>query len=220
MPGGEDSLLLSGLQHFAFCRRQWALIHVEQLWEENLLTTQGMLMHERAHDGPDETRGDLLTVRGLAIRSGELGIHGVCDVVEFHRDEAQGVPLHGRTGRFRVVPVEYKRGRPKEHSADALQLCAQALCLEEMLVCDIPLGYLYYGETRRRTEVLFDQALRDEVRKMVAEMRDCFRRGHTPRVKYSKACGACSLAEVCVPSIRKNTSAKDYMQAAFEEETP
>lgn len=129
---------LSALQHFVFCRRQWALIHLEQQWAENTRTAEGELMHRRAHDEKQiEKRGDLLLWRGLHVRSERLGLSGLCDVVEFHQDP-QGIPLPGYDGLWQPYPVEYKRGRPKPHDADQLQLCAQALCLEEMLLCAIP----------------------------------------------------------------------------------
>lgn len=131
----EDYLQLSGLQHFAFCRRQWALIHIEAQWAENLRTVDGHLMHENVHNQEfRESRGDRLIVRGLAIHSARLGISGQCDMVEFRQDPA-GVPLRGREGLWLPYPVEFKRGKPKEDDADELQLCAQAMCLEEMLCC-------------------------------------------------------------------------------------
>ena len=136
----EDWLQLSGLQHFAFCRRQWALIHIEDQWAENFRTVDGSLMHENAHDqGFRESRGDVLIVRGLAVHSAQLGISGQCDVVEFHQDP-DGISLQGREGTWRPYPIEYKRGKPKDGPADALQLCAQAMCLEEMLCCAIQEG--------------------------------------------------------------------------------
>jgi len=126
----EEYLQLSGLQHFAFCRRQWALIHIEDQWAENFRTVDGHIMHEHVHDqGSRESRGDRLIVRGLSVHSAQLGISGQCDAVEFHRNP-DGVALRGREGLWLPYPVEYKRGKPKEHSADELQLCAQAMCLE------------------------------------------------------------------------------------------
>lgn len=134
----DDCLQLSGIQHFSFCRRQWALIHLEQQWAENLRTVEGDLLHERAHDeGFAEKRRDIRTVRGLRIQSPSLGVSGSCDVVEFIRDE-QGVVLAGQAGTWRPYPVEYKRGSSKETDADRLQLCCQAMCLEEMLCTEIP----------------------------------------------------------------------------------
>ena len=141
----EDAyLMLSGIQHFAFCRRQWALIHLEQQWEENVRTMDGNLMHERVHDDSiREKRGDRIITRAMAVSSPRLGLSGECDAVEFHRDK-NGIPVFGMEGTFRIVPVEYKRGSPKENDCDVLQLTAQALCLEDMLCCEIPEGFLYY----------------------------------------------------------------------------
>lgn len=212
----EDYLQLSGLQHFAFCRRQWALIHIENQWTENYCTTDGKLMHEHVHDQEArESRGDRLIVRGLAIHSSELGISGQCDAVEFTRNPA-GVPLRGQEGLWQPYPVEYKRGKPKEHNADELQLCAQALCLEEMLCCTVPEGALYYGEPRRRTVVSFSPELRKQVRDSLTEMHQLYERHYTPKVKSSKVCNACSLKELCVPRLMSRRSVADYLSSAVE----
>ena len=213
----EDFLQLSGLQHFIFCRRQWALIHIENQWKENLRTVEGNLMHARAHDEKQrERRGDLLILRGLPVFSRSLGISGQCDVVEFRTDPA-GVPLHGEDGLGRPCPVEYKRGKPKSHNADQMQLCAQAMCLEEMLCCTIPEGALFYGEPRRRTAVPFTEDLRQAVRDALKEMHQLFQRGYTPRVKPSKSCNACSLKELCLPALTRRGSAAAYLQNAMED---
>ena len=197
----EDYLQISGLQHFKFCRRQWALIHIENQWAENWRTAEGVIMHEKAHNPMwKERRGDLLITRDMHVFSSALGISGACDVVEFRRSEA-GVPLHGQEGLYQPFPVEYKRGSPRTDTANALQLCAQAMCLEEMLCCDIPEGALYYGETRRRETVKLTGELRQEVRDCLAEMHALYQRGHTPRVKPTKACNACSLKELCLPRL-------------------
>lgn len=208
----EDYLMLSGIQHFAFCRRQWALIHIEQQWAENYRTTSGELMHKKAHDeGAFEKRGDLLIVRGLRIASHELGLSGQCDVVEFHQDE-RGVELFGYAGKWQPVPIEYKHGTPKENDADELQLCAQAICLEEMFQTDIPEGFLYYGENRRRNKVEFTEDLCGKVRKAAGEMHDMFRRGHTPVVKSAKRCRACSLENLCLPKLQKTPNVRKYIE--------
>ena len=213
----EDYLQLSGLQHFAFCRRQWALIHIEGQWAENFRTTDGHILHEHVHDQEArESRGDLLTVRGLAVHSAGLGISGQCDAVEFRRG-SDGVTLRGREGLWLPYPVEYKRGSPKEHRADALQLCAQAMCLEEMLCCAVPEGALYYGEPRRRTVVPFTPELRREVQDCLAEMRQMFDRRYTPKVKPSKSCNACSLKELCLPKLMSRRRVEDYLNCALEE---
>lgn len=213
----EDYLLLSGLQHFKFCRRQWALIHIEQQWAENYRTVDGALMHSKAHEkGSAESRGDLLIVRSLSVFSPTLGVSGECDVVEFHRTP-DGISLNGRDGLWQPYPVEYKRGRHNERTGDQLQLCAQAMCLEEMLCCDIPEGALYYGETRRRLTVAFTEDLRREVRETLAEMHDLFRRSHTPKVTPSKACNACSLKDLCLPKLLRKQSVQKYLTDALEE---
>jgi len=209
-------LALSGIQHFAFCRRQWALIHIERQWQENLRTVQGELFHQNVHSGKSESRGALYVTRGLQLISHDLGIQGVSDAVEFHQD-ADGVPIWGREGTFLPVPIEYKRGAPKSHDADALQLCAQALCLEEMLVCQISEGALFYGETKRRQTVLFDTNLRERLRKLVEEMHQLYDRGHTPHAKRSKQCNACSLNGICLPTLERRGSAREYLQEQWEE---
>ena len=171
----ENYLQLSGIQHFAYCPRQWALAYLEQQWNENLHTYEGRALHEHVHDGPSsEKRGDIITVRGMRVFSHALGISGECDVVEFHlcKPGTPGVPINGRKGLYRVIPIEYKRGKPKEHDADLMQLCAQAMCIEEMLVCEIPIGYLYYGEVRRRIEAELNNELRQQVISAFAQMHE------------------------------------------------
>lgn len=208
----DDYLMLSGIQHFAFCRRQWAMIHIEQQWAENYRTTAGELMHRKAHDeGSFEKRGNLLTVRGLRISSHELGLSGQCDVVEFHQNK-NGVALFGYDGTWNPVPIEYKHGVPKENNADELQLCAQAICLEEMFQTDIPEGFLYYGENRRRSRIEFTDALREDVKKISREMHDLFQKGHTPNVKPTKQCKACSLENLCLPKLQKAVNVRAYIE--------
>lgn len=214
----EDYLLLSGLQHFIFCRRQWALIHIEHQWSENIRTVDGELFHKRAHDAQQrEKRGNLLILRGLPIASERLGLSGQCDVVEFHAD-ANGVSLRGEEGLWLPFPVEYKKGAPKEDLSDRMQLCAQAICLEEMLCCEIPEGALFYGETRRRFPVTFTQELRDEVQRSAVEMHQLFDRGHTPKVKPTKSCQACSLKELCLPVLMRKGNVANYLRMAMEED--
>ena len=213
-------LMLSGLQHFAYCRRQWALIHVEQQWQENLHTAEGQVFHRRAHDEEQtEVRGDTIIVRGMRVQSERLGISGICDVVEFTRSP-DGIALAGREGRYQVHPVEYKKGAPKEHQADELQLCAQVMCLEEMLLCRIDEGSLFYGEPRRRTRVTFSPELRAQAEQMLGEMHQLDERGHTPRVKRHKGCSACSLKEICLPGMDRVPAASAYLRAHVQEETP
>lgn len=213
----DDFLQLSGLQHFAFCRRQWALIHVENQWQENLRTVEGDLFHARAHDEQQrEKRGDTLILRGLPVFSSTLGLSGKCDVTEFHKDPG-GVSLQGEEGLWIPYPVEYKRGAPKAGEEDKLQLCAQAMCLEEMLCCAVLEGALFYGETRRRLVVDFTPELRERVQALAEEMHQYFQRGYTPKVKPGKSCNACSLKELCLPKLLKKTSVKVYLHRAAED---
>lgn len=195
----DELLPLSGIQHFIFCRRQWALIHIERQWQENALTVEGKLLHKRVDDPFfTETRKGLITARAVPVVSYRLGFSGVCDVVEF-TESPDGVQLPGRAGLFLAAPVEYKRGHEKRDPCDEAQLCAQGMCLEEMLAVSIPVGYLYYGETRQRVTVELTAELRELAQKMAQEMHAYFQRGYTPRVKTSKACRSCSLADVCLP---------------------
>ncbi len=217
MCNGDEVLQLSGLQHFIFCRRQWALIHIEQQWSENYRTVDGQVMHKKAHNGAAfERRGDILITRDLSISSSSLGISGKCDVVEFRRDPV-GITLPGQGGTWLPFPVEYKRGQPKENNSDALQLCAQAMCLEEMLCCSIPTGALYYGETHHRISVDFTEALRSQVRTALDEMHQLYRRGYTPKVTPKRSCDACSLKELCLPKLSRNKSVSAYLKAHTEE---
>lgn len=209
----DDWLALSGIQHYAFCKRQWALIHVEQLWEENTRTTAGQLEHQRVDDySESETRGDLLILRSLRVFSRKIGITGICDVVEFHHDD-NGVNLHGRKGKWAAYPIEYKHGRSKARDEDRLQLCAEAMCLEEMLACDIPQAALFYRETKRREIVELNDELRDKVVTMTQQMHDLYQRGYTPRVRRTKSCNACSLRNLCLPELFKTQSAKAYIRS-------
>ena len=213
----EDYLQLSGLQHFRFCRRQWALIHIEQQWAENYRTVDGSLMHENAHDNDfRESRGNRIITRGVSVFSPTLGVSGQCDVLEYHRG-SRGIPLPNREDLWQPYPVEYKRGEPRGDTGDALQLCAQALCLEEMLCCSIPEGALYYGQIRRRVPVAFTEGLREAVRDNLEQMHDLYRRRHTPKVKPTKSCNACSLKDLCLPKLMKSRSVPAYLKAALEE---
>ena len=213
----EDFLQLSGIQHFAFCRRQWALAYIELQWQENVRTVEGRLLHEKAHD-PDrrEKRGDLIIVRAMPVHSRELGISGECDVVEFHKSE-DGITIFGREGKYTVIPVEYKRGKPKESEMDALQVAAQALCLEEMLCCDIPYGFIYYGEIRHRETVEFTDVLRQKVKDMFAEMHRYYDQRYTPKAKRTKSCNACSLKDICLTKKKKKSSVKKYLDDKMKE---
>ena len=217
MTNADDYLQMSGIQHFCFCRRQWALAYMEQQWAENLRTAEGHLLHARCHaDSFHEKRGDLLTVRGLQVVSHRLRLSGTCDVVELHADP-DGVSLQGYPGLWLPLPVEYKHGSPKVNDADRLQLCAQAMALEEMLVCDVPRGAIFYAETRRREWVDLTVELRQKAQRMADEMNDYFSRGYTPKVKPVKHCNACSLKELCLPVLCRRADAAGYVQNHLDE---
>ena len=213
----DEFLQLSGIQHFAFCRRQWALIHIEMQWKENLRTVEGQILHENAHNPEmNEKRGNVIVVRAMPVHSRKMGVSGECDVVEFHKSD-KGAHINGREGVYMPVPVEYKRGEPKSDNIDILQLAAQALCLEEMFCTDINYGYIYYGETRHRLKVDFDDEIRNEVVKLFEEMHLYYRRGYTPKAKISKKCNACSLKDLCVPVLNKNKSVAEYIDKFISE---
>ena len=218
MNDDADFLMLSGLSHFRFCKRRWALVHIEQQWSENALTLEGHFMHETVHDEElTQKRGSALLSRGMPVRSEKMRITGKCDMVELTQSDA-GVLIHGREGRWSVYPVEYKRGRPSPTGAEEWQLCAQAMCLEEMLVTEIPEGAIYYGQLRQRRTVSLTEVLRAEVTDAITEMHRLFVRGHTPRVKPKKACGNCSLREICMPGLMNTSSAAAYVVKVLAEE--
>jgi CRISPR-associated exonuclease Cas4 len=215
----DELLPLSGIQHFIFCRRQWALIHIENQWQENVLTVEGKLMHTRS-DNPflAEARKGVIVTRSMPVACYRLGLIGVCDVVEFSAAQ-EGVHLPGREGFFQPAPVEYKHGKEKKDQSDVAQLCAQALCLEEMLSVGIPEGYMFYGETRHRLKVEFTPELRQLVERISEEMHMYFERGYTPRVKPSKACRSCSLEDICLPVLQeKVVPASKYIQTHIDGE--
>lgn len=202
MFGEEDLLPLSGIQHLVFCERQWGLIHIERQWEENRLTAEGRVLHERAHEAGTDARPGIVTARAVRLRSLRLGLSGEADVVEFHQVDCESpaaAALAGRGGWWRPFPVEYKRGRPKTNVCDEVQLCAQALCLEEMMGVSINCGALFYGTNRRRTEIRFDGGLRAHTEGLAARMHELYAQGVTPQGAYAKKCDSCSLYERCQP---------------------
>jgi CRISPR-associated exonuclease Cas4 len=214
----EDSyLMLSGIQHFQFCKRQWALIHIEQQWEENVRTIEGHHLHQKA-DKPfiREKRGNKLIVRAMPVKSKELKITGVCDVVEFIQDNS-GVELNGVEGKYAAYPIEYKRGKPKMNDVDILQLAAQAMCLEEMLLCEINMGYMFYNEIKHRIEVPLTVDYKNKVRSIVAEMADYYKRNHTPKVKTGAFCKSCSLQTICLPKLMNKRSVNSYIEGKINE---
>lgn len=213
----QDYLMLSGIQHFVFCKRQWALIHVEQEWAENVLTVEGNALHEKADDPfIREKRGNTIFVRALPVHSSSLGISGICDMVEFTRDE-NGVPLDKEEGLYSVKPIEYKKGKPKKHDADIFQLATQSLCLEEMLGTVIEEAALYYHEIKRREPVPITDDLRKRTKEMIKEMHHYYGRKHTPRVKTGKHCLRCSLRDICLPEMLEKEKVSAYMNRVLAE---
>lgn len=208
----EDELIpISALQHMVFCDRQCALIHIEQVWAENRLTAEGRVMHERVHEAGAESRPGIRTVRGLRLRSLQFGLTGIADVVEFKNDPA-GVTVPGLKGKWIVHPVEFKRGRPKKDGCDEVQLCAQAVCLEEMLGTSIAEGSLFYGQPRRRQPVSFDAALRAQLQDISERVHVLIEKGVTPPAVYSKKCDSCSLYDLCQPkTVGAHKSVRRYM---------
>lgn len=213
----EEYLMISGIQHYEFCKRQWALIHVEQQWEENVRTVEGQHIHKRA-DQPflREKRKNKLVVRCMPIQSKSLKVNGICDVVEFIQDD-KGVEIFGEKGKYIPVPVEYKRGKPKNHESDLLQLTAQAICLEEMLVCDVKIGFMFYNEVKQRIEVPITEKLKDRVKKVVSEMHEYYTKRYTPKVKTGKHCRSCSLQNICLPTLMNKRSVKSYIEGMINE---
>lgn len=204
----DDLIQLSALQHYAFCPRQCALIHVEQIWMENRLTAEGRIMHEHVHKEGDESRGNLRVERGVSLRSLQLGLIGKADVVEYHRQA---------DGTWQAFPVEHKRGKPKPDYCDKIQLCAQALCLEEMQNVHIPAGALFYGKTRRRLSVDFNEALRQETSEAAHRTHELIESGQTPKPVYAKRCESCSLMGECMPkTIQKKRSVESYLKRILE----
>lgn len=205
----DDFISLSALNQYAYCPRRCALIHIEQIWTENLFTAEGRIMHEKVHEADRESRGDVRIEYGIPLRSLRLGLIGKADVVEFHR-------LTENT--WQPFPVEYKRGKPKPDDCDKVQLCAQAMCLEEMLGVEIQCGALFYGKTRRRQDVVFDNALRSKTEDTTGKARALIESGQTPQPVYSKNCKSCSLVGECLPkTIEKRKSVKRYLSKAMSE---
>lgn len=201
----DDLIQLSALQHFMFCERQCALIHIEQLWSENLLTAEGRIMHDKVDTADSEVRGNVRIDYGSLLRSLRIGLIGKADVVEFHKTD---------NGSWQPFPVEYKHGKPKIDDCDKVQLCAQAICLEEMLGGNIPAGAIFYGKTRRRFDVAFDKILRTETEDAAKKAHKLIESGITPKAEYSKKCKQCSLLNLCMPKVRRNVSS--YLMEAVD----
>ncbi len=219
MYSDENLLMISALQHLAFCERQCALIHLEQQWEENRHTVLGELLHERVHAGEKESRGDCISIRSLRLVSYRLGLTGQADLVEFQRSiPGKGASLPGRDGQWLPYPVEYKKGKPKADNIDEVQLCAQALCLEEQLSVKIPEGALFYGAKKRRHPVSFSPELRKQTEDLAGRLHELIHSGKTPPADYSSKCKSCSLVEVCQPKWNEMMKRTRYEELLFTED--
>lgn len=214
----DDLLMLSGIQHIAFCERQWAFIHIEQQWNENVLTVEGHHLHQKVDDPfANESRCNTVILRAVSLVSYELGLYGRADVVELvkadNEETGNTIEIKGKTGRWKVIPVEYKRGKPKPDERDEVKLCAQAMCLEEMHSINISKGYLYYGETHHRHEVEFSEYLRSLVKEYSQRMHKLFSERITPSPVYKTHCKSCSLYDTCLPkSLCDTKSVNEYLK--------
>ena len=207
----EEYIQLSSVQHYVFCPRQCGLIHVEGLWADNIFTARGRILHERVDSGEDETRGDLRVVRGLNVYSRRLGLSGKADVVEFHTENGVQVPF----------PVEYKSGKPKNNISDLAQVCAQALCLEEMTLIPVGEAAIYYGKPRRRLVVELDDSLRKQTEEVIAAVHSMIESRNVPMARKEKKCESCSINNFCMPGVG-NKRLSTYIEELFNayEETP
>jgi|YelNatPaOPRAMG01_1025707.scaffolds.fasta_scaffold39642_3 CRISPR-associated exonuclease Cas4 len=226
----EEYLPISSLQHLLFCERQFALIFIERQWDENLFTVEGKLLHSKVDSARAETRQGVRTAFGLLLKSDRLGLFGKADVIEFHLiDKNPNTPFKSnlphtfpdflKKGLWQAYPVEYKRGKPKPQECDAVQLCAQAICLEEMLNINVPMGAVFYGKTRRRKEFVFDRDLRALTEKTSLRAHELFKSGITPKAQYSKSCESCSIKDLCLPGVMDGSkSVKEYIAKMLVQE--
>lgn len=210
----DDLIMISALQHYVYCPRQCALIHVEDVWNENVFTVRGEILHEKVDTDTYETRGAKKTVRGLRIHSFKYGIVGRCDVVEFYESKTVGTiildcPL--------IVPVEFKSGKPKENISDKVQLCAQALCLEEMLNTTITRGAFFYGKIRRRDIVAIDKTLREQTENIIASVREIVSKKIVPVAEYAQKCRNCSLEPICLPKAMNQRKLSNYIKGLYSD---
>ncbi|MGV2876051.1 CRISPR-associated protein Cas4 [Macrococcus capreoli] len=216
----DEYLMLSGIQHFGFCKRQWCLIHIEQQWNENQWTAEGQILHEKA-DNPyiKEKRKDTFFSRAMPVSSASLGLYGILDVVEFIRDD-NGLVIHGKSGRWKPNIVEFKRGKRKKDDRDILQLAAQTICLEESLKVEIPYSYIYYHQTKTKQLIHIDEQLRRKVKLVANEMHKLYKAKTTLEAEYNKNCKECSLVNICMPRLtKKKVNIENYISKhVFEDE--
>lgn len=214
----EDCIAISGLQHLAFCKRQWGIIHLDQEWGENFLTAEGRIMHERVDSGYQEFRRGVKQYSGLHIRNSEFGLYGRMDVLEVEKTDGPSVdiPWIGLSGNWKLRPVEFKHGKPKDNDVDVVQLCAQAMCLEEMTGLNVAEGSIYYCEIRRRKEFEFTEDIRQRTRDLAEEAHQLITMGVLPVVEKNHNCKSCSLLEFCMPRVNLKNKMKSYYQELFQ----
>lgn len=203
----DDFIMISALQHYIFCPRQCGLIHIDDVWQDNLFTVRGEILHEKVDTDSFESRGDVKTVRGLRIHSYKYGLVGRCDVVEF-KETSQGKE---------ILPVEFKAGKPKEDISDKVQLCAQVLCLEEMLNIEISKAAFFYGKIRRREIVKISNELRSQTKDVIEKVRELIDKKIVPKIEYSSKCKNCSLITICQPKALNNRKLKDYINNLYNQ---
>ena len=221
MYSDDDMLMLSGIQHFRFCPRQWALIHIDQQWADNGLTAEGHILHKRVDDPFYRQKcGDYITLRSVCVASHQLGLYGVTDVVELHptADPDNCIRHPKYPGLWQPYPVEYKHGHPKRNEVDEVQLAAQTMCLEEQYGISIPMAAFFYAEIRKRVEIVIDETLRKIVKECAAQMHDAFNAGQLPQSVYGKHCGKCSLIDICLPQMNECSKASSYLNQYLYEE--
>ena len=222
MYNDDDMLMLSGIQHFRFCPRQWALIHIDQQWEDNVLTMEGHIQHKRVDDPFYRQKcGDYISLRSVSIASHELGLYGVSDVIELHPTEGESNSIkHPKyPGLWLPYPVEYKHGRPKRNEVDAVQLAAQTMCIEEQYGISISYGAFFYAEIRQRVEIEIGEELREIVKECAKRMHEVFSSGCIPSAMQGKHCKKCSLSDVCLPHMSECTKVSYYLNTYLYEET-
>ncbi len=214
-------LMLSGIQHFMFCPRQWALIHMEQQWDENRLTVEGELLHQRVDDPfTRQKNGDVITLRSVTIASKQLGLYGLTDAIELHPQEStENTICHSLyPGYWKPYPIEYKRGHSKPDERDEVQLAAQVICLEEMYDIHLDKAALYYGETRHREEIIVDERLRKLTCQLAEEMHRVFQSGVVPKAEKKSHCKSCSIVDICMPQLSECASVSQYLKKNLYEE--
>ena len=204
----DDFIHINALQHYMFCRRQCALVYVEDVWQENVLTIRGSILHEKIDSENYETRRGVKSVFNLRIHSYRLGIVGKCDVVEFRKGASATL----------VTPVEFKAGKPKCDNTDKVQLCAQVLCLEEMLSTTIPEAEFFYGKIRRRVPVEMDSSLREQTENVVQGVRELLSKQIVPKMEYHSHCRSCSLEQICMPKVLNDKKIKNYLHQLYTQE--